>query len=352
MDYLAGSVEDTGGVYFVTAFSGLLAPYWDRDATGTIIGLTSYTTSAHIARATLEAVCFQTRAVLDVIESESGVKLETLKVDGGVTNSDLAMQLQANVSGASAKSTTLRTTLFRCVITNLSRSAGSTSLVRPCANPPPSGALCSRATRSSSSDGTSQNPTHSIKSTPPTSTPLSRNCRRRTGSRRSKGGSALSAGRGSGIPPRRRMRRRTSLSKRAASTRCTRSIRRGWDSTFMHFGLERCGGRTSPASDGTMFGRRKTGLRTVVSARRRRFEGNMPSPDFEYGFGQSIDFNLELTESGDERGDERGVGAGIGRRRRRGLASYGGTVGGVGSWVRKVSDCLPTPSSYLQCHEI
>ncbi|RSH89383.1 Glycerol kinase [Saitozyma podzolica] len=99
MDYLAGSVEDTGGVYFVTAFSGLLAPYWDRDATGTIIGLTSYTTSAHLARATLEAVCFQTRAVLDVIESESGVKLETLKVDGGVTNSDLAMQLQANIGG-------------------------------------------------------------------------------------------------------------------------------------------------------------------------------------------------------------------------------------------------------------
>lgn len=59
--------------------------------------MTSYTTSAHIARATLEAVCFQTRAVLDVIEAESGVTLHTLKVDGGVTNSDLAMQLQANV---------------------------------------------------------------------------------------------------------------------------------------------------------------------------------------------------------------------------------------------------------------
>ncbi|WWC88563.1 glycerol kinase [Kwoniella dendrophila CBS 6074] len=99
MDILAGSVADTGGVYFVTAFSGLLAPYWDREASGTIIGLTSYTTSAHIARATLEAVCFQTRAVLDVIEKESETKLETLKVDGGVTNSDLAMQLQANIGG-------------------------------------------------------------------------------------------------------------------------------------------------------------------------------------------------------------------------------------------------------------
>lgn len=98
MDMLAGSVKNTGGVYFVTAFAGLLAPYWDRDATGTLIGMTSYTTSAHIARATLEAVCFQTRAVLDVIERESGEKLDVLKVDGGVTNSDLAMQIQANVS--------------------------------------------------------------------------------------------------------------------------------------------------------------------------------------------------------------------------------------------------------------
>lgn len=99
MEMLAGSVENTGGVYFVTAFSGLLAPYWDRDAAGTIIGLTAYSTSAHIARAVIEAVCYQTRAVLDVIEKESGVKSDTLKVDGGVTNSDLAMQIQANIGG-------------------------------------------------------------------------------------------------------------------------------------------------------------------------------------------------------------------------------------------------------------
>lgn len=102
MDMLAGSVKDTGGVYFVTAFAGLLAPYWDRSATGTIIGMTSYTTSAHIARATLEAVCFQSRAVLDVIEHEAHIKLEALKVDGGVTNSNLAMQIQANVSNPAA----------------------------------------------------------------------------------------------------------------------------------------------------------------------------------------------------------------------------------------------------------
>lgn len=100
MDMLAGSVKNTGGLYFVTAFAGLLAPYWDRTATGTMIGMTLYTTSAHIARATLEAVCYQTREVLDVIEAESGEKLEELKVDGGLTNSDLAMQIQANVSSS------------------------------------------------------------------------------------------------------------------------------------------------------------------------------------------------------------------------------------------------------------
>jgi glycerol kinase len=118
MDTLCSSVKDCGGVYFVTAFSGLLAPYWDPNAvgmtisqslhqsdilpllqSGMIIGLTQYSTASHIARAVLEAACYQTRAVLDVIEKESGVKLEVLKVDGGVTNSDLAMQLQADIGG-------------------------------------------------------------------------------------------------------------------------------------------------------------------------------------------------------------------------------------------------------------
>lgn len=156
MDMLAGSVEDTGGVYFVTAFSGLLAPYWDREAVsfchywmvadikgGMIMGLTAYSTSAHIARATLEAVCFQTRAVLDVIEKESGTKLETLKVDGGVTNSDLAMQLQANV---------------RCPLHAqpklTSRSVDSTLLDRRCENPQRSDRPSSQATPWDSSDGT------------------------------------------------------------------------------------------------------------------------------------------------------------------------------------------------------
>lgn len=96
---LASQVKDTGGVYFVTAFSGLFAPYWRDDARGTIVGITNYTTKQHIARATLEAGCFQTRAILDAMFKESGTRLTSLKVDGGVSNSDVAMQLQADVLG-------------------------------------------------------------------------------------------------------------------------------------------------------------------------------------------------------------------------------------------------------------
>ncbi|RUS13311.1 glycerol kinase, partial [Endogone sp. FLAS-F59071] len=96
---LASQVKDTGGVYFVTAFSGLFAPYWRDDARGTIVGITNYTTKQHIARATLEAGCFQTRAILDAMFKESGTRLTSLRVDGGVSNSDIAMQLQADVLG-------------------------------------------------------------------------------------------------------------------------------------------------------------------------------------------------------------------------------------------------------------
>ncbi|CAE6398346.1 unnamed protein product [Rhizoctonia solani] len=96
---LAGKVEDTGGVYFVTAFNGLLAPYWDASAGGILIGLTAYTTPNHIALATLEASAFQTRAILQAMAKDSGVDLQHLKVDGGMTNSDLAMQLQADIGG-------------------------------------------------------------------------------------------------------------------------------------------------------------------------------------------------------------------------------------------------------------
>ncbi|KAI0264286.1 hypothetical protein BGY98DRAFT_1092080 [Russula aff. rugulosa BPL654] len=94
-----GSVTSTSGVYFITAFSGLLAPYWDPGATGLLVGLTSYTTPAHIARATLEANAFQTRAVIDSMKLDSKSELAHLKVDGGMTNGDVAMEVLADMGG-------------------------------------------------------------------------------------------------------------------------------------------------------------------------------------------------------------------------------------------------------------
>ncbi|MGH9341750.1 MAG: glycerol kinase GlpK [Acidobacteriota bacterium] len=99
VEALANSVEDNGGVYFVPAFSGLFAPYWRADARGTIVGLSRYHTKGHLARATLEAICYQTRDVLDAMEKDSGVSLEILKVDGGATVNDTLMQLQADILG-------------------------------------------------------------------------------------------------------------------------------------------------------------------------------------------------------------------------------------------------------------
>src|SRR5271170_3572038 len=99
VETLARTVEDNGGVYFVPAFSGLFAPYWKSDARGVIVGLSRFNTNAHLARATLEAICYQSRDVSDAMEQDSGVHLEVLKVDGGVTANDLAMQLQADVLG-------------------------------------------------------------------------------------------------------------------------------------------------------------------------------------------------------------------------------------------------------------
>ncbi|KAL4997932.1 hypothetical protein BDV10DRAFT_185734 [Aspergillus recurvatus] len=94
---LALTVEDNGGCVFVTAFSGLYAPYWIDDAKGTIFGITQYTQKGHIARATLEATCFQTKAILNAMEKDSGHALSELAVDGGMSNSDLAMQIQADL---------------------------------------------------------------------------------------------------------------------------------------------------------------------------------------------------------------------------------------------------------------
>ena len=116
---LAEAVEDTGGVYFVTAFSGLLAPYWDPDAAGLIIGnrlrswaecvrlkhhppclgVSQYTNPKHIARAILEANAFQTRAVLESMKLDAQTDLKHLKVDGGMTNGDFAMKILADIGG-------------------------------------------------------------------------------------------------------------------------------------------------------------------------------------------------------------------------------------------------------------
>ena len=96
---LARQVDDTSGLYFVPAFSGLFAPYWRADARGAIVGLSRFHTNAHLARATLEAICYQTRDVVEAMAADSGVTLDVLKVDGGVTANDLCMQLQADILG-------------------------------------------------------------------------------------------------------------------------------------------------------------------------------------------------------------------------------------------------------------
>jgi glycerol kinase len=99
IEALANSVTDNGGVYFVPAFSGLYAPYWRADARGCVVGLSRFNGKGHLARATLEAICYQTRDVLDAMVKDSGVRLEVLKVDGGATVNDTLMQLQADILG-------------------------------------------------------------------------------------------------------------------------------------------------------------------------------------------------------------------------------------------------------------
>ena len=99
IEALAASVPDSGGIYFVPAFSGLFAPYWRPDARGAIVGLSRFHTKAHLARATLEAICFQTRDVLDAMTQDSSVRLDVLKVDGGATVDNLLLQLQADILG-------------------------------------------------------------------------------------------------------------------------------------------------------------------------------------------------------------------------------------------------------------
>ena len=92
-------VPDAGGVVMGPAFTGLGAPYWDSNARGTIVGLTRGTTAAHLARATLDALAFQTRDVTDAMSADSGLPLANLRVDGGAARSDLLLQIQADVLG-------------------------------------------------------------------------------------------------------------------------------------------------------------------------------------------------------------------------------------------------------------
>jgi glycerol kinase len=98
-DALAASVPDAGGLYFVPALSGLGAPYWDPHARGTILGITRGTTKAHLARASLEAIAFQSAELIEAMAADSGIALTELRVDGGATASNLLMQIQADLLG-------------------------------------------------------------------------------------------------------------------------------------------------------------------------------------------------------------------------------------------------------------
>jgi glycerol kinase len=97
VEQLAKTVDDNGGVYFVPAFSGLFAPYWRSEARGVIAGLTRFNTKGHIARAALEATAWQTKEVVEAMNTDSGVDLTSLKVDGGMVENELLMQFQADV---------------------------------------------------------------------------------------------------------------------------------------------------------------------------------------------------------------------------------------------------------------
>ena len=100
---LASAVPDSGGVYLVPAFVGLGAPYWDERARGALLGITRGTTREHLVRATLEAIAFQTRDVVECLRADSGLELASLRVDGGASRNDFLMQLQADLLGASVE---------------------------------------------------------------------------------------------------------------------------------------------------------------------------------------------------------------------------------------------------------
>jgi glycerol kinase len=99
VEALAASVPDTDGVVFVPAFAGLGAPHWDAYARGTIVGMTRGTSKAHIARAALASIAYQTVDILRAMQNDSGIELQELRVDGGAARNDLLMQFQADVLG-------------------------------------------------------------------------------------------------------------------------------------------------------------------------------------------------------------------------------------------------------------
>ena len=121
VESLAASVSDNGGVYFVPALTGLGAPWWDAGARGTICGLTRGSTAAHIARATLEGIAFQTMDIVHAMERDSGVHLSGLKVDGGASRNNLLMQFQADVLGTAVvrPEVTETTALGACYLAGL-----------------------------------------------------------------------------------------------------------------------------------------------------------------------------------------------------------------------------------------
>jgi glycerol kinase len=99
IDAIAGKVEDSGGVYFVPAFTGLFAPYWDSNVRATILGMTLYTNASHVVRALLEGISFQTTEVILAMEKDSDIAVKHLRVDGGVTKSEILLQTQSNILG-------------------------------------------------------------------------------------------------------------------------------------------------------------------------------------------------------------------------------------------------------------
>jgi glycerol kinase len=99
IETLAGQVKDSEGVYFIPAFAGLGAPHWNQHARGTLVGLTRGSTAAHIARAALESIAFQTLEVLKAMEADSGISITELRVDGGATVNNLLMQFQSDLIG-------------------------------------------------------------------------------------------------------------------------------------------------------------------------------------------------------------------------------------------------------------